>query len=71
MTGLCLIERFNYPSLNTKPNGWGQTRLVFSPRYLNQEQALSTHLEVELGAGMILSGYREALRFLRSQFFAR
>ena len=52
MTGLCLIERFNYPGLNTKPNGWGQTRLVFvSPRYLNQEQALSTHLEVELGAG--------------------
>ena len=71
MTGLCLIERFNYPSLNTKPNGWGQTRLVFSPRYLNQEQALSTLLEVELGAGLILSGYREALRFLRSQFFGK
>ena len=71
MHGLCLIERFNYPSLNTKSNGWGQTRLVFSPRYLNQEQALSTHLQVELGAGLILSGYRDAIRFVRNQFFNR
>ena len=32
---LYLIESVNYPSLNTKANGWGSTRIVFSPMFQN------------------------------------
>ena len=71
LSTLYLIESFNYPSLNTKENGWGKTQLVFSPQFQNQEEQLAKELNVPLGAGLILSGYKGAVSFIKNRFLNR
>ena len=68
LSELYVIEGLQYPILNTKSNGWGETVLVFSPMYQNQEQNLAEELSAHYGTGLLLSGIRGALRFVRKHF---
>ena len=66
-----VIEGFQYPILNAKPNGWGESIVVFSSMYQRQEKALATVLGCQASAGLLLSGVRGALNFVQKHFLNR